>query len=163
MIITPLDVAISQLGVKELTGKNDGVPSTRYMKGDKLSWCAGLMLYCYHKSDWGSIEHGLKEYYRLRNVQAFVDEMKSREVFFGRKLFMRLMPCDLVFFKGRDGSDVGRGNHVGMFERFGYSTVDSSVLETIHTIEGNTGDAVKRKNYSIHNTSILGFAAPVYR
>jgi hypothetical protein len=33
---------------------------------------------------------------------------------------------------------------------------------TVHTIEGNTGDQVARRRYSIYDSAILGYGRPAY-
>ena len=58
---------------------------------------------------------------------------------------------DFIFFDwGNDGSI----DHVGIVE----STVDG----VVHTIEGNSSDAVNRRSYSIGSTSIYGYGVPAY-
>ena len=58
---------------------------------------------------------------------------------------------DFIFFDwGNDGSI----DHVGIVE----STVDG----VVHTIEGNSSDAVNRRSYSIGSTAIYGYGVPAY-
>jgi len=45
-------------------------------------------------------------------------------------------------------------NHVGIVEY-----CENGV---VHTIEGNTGDACKRKKYNVISQSILGYGIPMY-
>lgn len=58
---------------------------------------------------------------------------------------------DFIFFDwGNDGSI----DHVGIVE----STVDG----VVHTIEGNSSNAVNRRSYSIGKSSIYGYGVPIY-
>lgn len=58
---------------------------------------------------------------------------------------------DFIFFDwGNDGSI----DHVGIVE----STADG----VVHTIEGNSSDAVNRRSYSIGSASIYGYGVPAY-
>lgn len=55
-----------------------------------------------------------------------------------------------IFF----GTSLDNATHTGLVER-----VDGS---TVHTIEGNTGDQVARRHYSIYDSAILGYGRPAY-
>lgn len=48
----------------------------------------------------------------------------------------------------------GGANHVGIVEY-----VENGV---VHTVEGNSGDACKRKHYAINSSVILGYGIPMY-
>ena len=150
-----IDIAITQLGVHEATGSNDGIPAERYMRGDKLAWCAGLMQYCNDESDDPDVARNTKEYYEMRNVRAFEDTMMARGIWFGRNI--RPRRNDFIFFGDRGDSDKAQGKfragHIGIVEKVenGY----------IHTIEGNTSNKVARRKYKIGHARITGFARVV--
>ena len=57
---------------------------------------------------------------------------------------------DQIFF----GTSLDNATHTGLVEKVGGSTV--------HTIEGNTGDQVARRHYSVYDSCILGYGRPVY-
>ena len=59
-------------------------------------------------------------------------------------------PGDQIFF----GTSLDNATHTGLVEK-----VDGS---TVHTIEGNTGDQVARRHYSIYDSAILGYGRPAY-
>ena len=150
--MTPVEAAISQLGVQEATGNNDGVPAERYMRGDELAWCAGFVLWCLDQAKDARIAHDDKTHYRCRAVTGFM--ARAREV--NR---LRLVPYtpkggDVIFF-GNSARDVGqRGNHMGLVER-----VDTGATEvTVHTIEGNTSNKVARRSYRLSDPRIIGYA-----
>ena len=51
-------------------------------------------------------------------------------------------------------SITATADHVGIVER-----VDG---DTVYTIEGNSGDAVKERNYTVGQRNILGYGVPSY-
>ena len=59
-------------------------------------------------------------------------------------------PGDQIFF----GTSLDNATHTGLVEK-----VDGS---TVYTIEGNTGDQVARRHYSIYDSAILGYGRPAY-
>jgi len=155
-MIHAIDVAITQLGVFETNGHNDGIPADRYMRGDKLAWCAGFVLWCYDVSDdppvWDddnkATTDDAKRYYALRKVSTMLEWAHTMRVF----IEPRVLPArnDVILYGSRAGSDAGAGNHTGIVER-----IDGG---RIHTVEGNLGDAVRRRSVSIDDRTILGFA-----
>jgi hypothetical protein len=137
----PIDIARTQLGVREATGANDGVPSERYMFGRKVPWCAYFVVWCCN---------GAKRYikgnrWKLGSVsylQKCVEPVQFQHVRSG----------DIVFFSDRGRSDAGVGRHCGLVEK---------VTKThLHTIEGNTGNAVRRRRYRLNNSRISGYGRP---
>jgi len=131
----------------EATGRNDGIPSDRYMKGNKLAWCAGFQMYCNDHSDDPKIAESVREFWRYTNVQEFEERFKERGLWFGWSI--RPQRNDLVFFANRGRSDLGRGRHIGIIER-----VDGAF---IYTIEGNLSNKVTRDRHKITNNRITGY------
>lgn len=136
-----LDAARSQLGVREATGNNDGIPSKRYMDGRKEPWCANFVSWAFRQTG-----HPLPGNQRsLASVQYMEDQMKKA----GK--FHRGTPAagDVIFFKNRGGSDSGPGRHVGIVEKVenGY----------VYTIEGNSSNGVNRRKYKLDNGRIAGY------
>jgi hypothetical protein len=152
-MIHAIDVAISQLGIHEATGKNDGIPAERYMHGDKFAWCAGFALYCNSNSDDENVAPTTKLHYEMRLVKRFVEVMRERGLMLHDDAFPKRN--DFVFF-GDTTSDVGvRGNHMGIVEDFDFKT------GKITTIEGNFGNKVSRVVHGISDKTIIGYARPV--
>lgn len=60
-------------------------------------------------------------------------------------------PGTIIFF---DWDHDGASDHVGI--------VESCDGTTVHTIEGNSGDAVKQNNYTVNSQSILGYGPVAY-
>jgi len=152
---TTLDIALTQLGVKEATGKNDGIPAERYMSGDEFPWCAGFVVWCNNHSDDEDLTPTLKDDYSLRRVQTFEDRMKERGKFFTDRGAVRAN--DIVFFKQRGNSDPGAGRHMGVVrDVYGPNILAST--KRLRTVEGNTSNAVMEREYFIGDDYITGFA-----
>ena len=60
-------------------------------------------------------------------------------------------PGDIIFF---DWEQDGITDHVGI--------VESSDGSIVHTIEGNSGDAVRRNAYDIRSNVIFGYGSQSY-
>lgn len=135
-----VDIATSQLGVREATGHNDGLPSLRYAQGRREPWCAHFVVWVL-----GQVE---VEVPGDRSRLANVTYMQIQMAMHGRFYLSSPKPGDLIFL--RTGPHR-RGRHVGFITRVrgGY----------ISTIEGNSSNAVKTRRYSIRNERIVGFAS----
>lgn len=148
-MIQAIDVALSQLGVHEDTGKNDGIPAERYMRGDKLAWCAGFALWCNAVSDDENVAATTAEHYAMRSVTTFIEVMKRKAMFVHKR--QPPQRNDFVFF-GNTDSDVGIvGHHMGIVE-----DVDVEA-GTFTSIEGNYGNAVMRVKHRMSDPTILGY------
>ena len=60
-------------------------------------------------------------------------------------------PGDIIFF---DWEGDGSCDHVGI--------VEYAENGVVHTIEGNSSDSCRRRNYSIGSSSVIGYGVPVY-
>lgn len=73
----------------------------------------------------------------------------------GKEKMARWRKCSdagsLIFF---DWNQDGASDHVGI--------VESCDGTTVHTIEGNSGDAVKQNSYTVNSQSILGYGLVTY-
>lgn len=147
-----VNVARTQLGVSEKTGKNDGIPAQRYMRGDALAWCAGFVLWCLAQSD-SRWRHAFDaKHYTCRRVSGFVAVAGEQGLFRPRKGY-EPKSGDIVFFTNAT-SDVGvGGNHCGIVD-----TVDVQAGR-LTTIEGNTSNKVARREYPVDDRRILGYAS----
>lgn len=139
-----LQHARSQIGVRERTGRNDGTPATRYSNGRREPWCANFVAWSYRKA--GKPLPGNQR--SLASVQYMEDQMKSA----GKFHRGTPKPGDIIFFKNRGGSDRGRGRHVGI--------VESVKNGRVHTIEGNSGNRVRRRSYPLSAWRISGYGRP---
>lgn len=147
-MIHTADVAESQVGIAERTGNNDGIPAERYMRGDKLAWCAGFLLWCNEVGDDDTWAPDAATYYRLRSVQAWIEWAKEKIRYHPRGL-IQPRRGDVIFF-GNTASDVGVvGSHVGIV-----TAIEGGL---VHTVEGNSGNKVSRRSYPNGHRTILGY------
>ena len=136
-----VEVAASQIG------NVGGQPYWSWYGFDgRVEWCACFVSWC--ANECGYIEDGsvLKFAFCPTGVQWFKDAGRWQDRGYAPQ------PGDIVFF---DWGGDGVSDHVGI--------VESCDGTTVHTIEGNSGDACQRNNYSISSSSILGYGTPVYQ
>jgi len=130
--VTPLQAAISQIGVVEEPG-NRGIPFTRYgLPGEEpLAYCARFLRWCFIKAQ--TPLPGQK--YLIGSVVALREALKQAGALVA--LHERPQPGDIIFLRHRGKSDpqVG-GHHVGIVELVTDKTVES--------IDANWGDKVQR-------------------
>jgi hypothetical protein len=130
-MLTPLDFARSQLGVTESGGENRGEPFARYAyPGEEpLPWCARFVRWCFENAH--TPLPGNR--WLIGQVAELRDALNAH---------MALIPLeqaragDILFLRGRAGSDHGPGNHVGLVEHVS--------ADAIETIDGNLGNRVAR-------------------
>ena len=139
-----LDIARSQIGVREATGNNDGVPSERYAGGRREPWCADFVSWSFRQA--GRPLPGNQR--SLAGVQYMEDQMKHAGAWFPRGS-RQPQPGDVIFFANRGGSDGGTGRHVGIVER-----VENG---RVYTVEGNASNSVKRNSYPLDLARISGY------
>lgn len=139
-----LNMARSQLGVREATGNNDGLPSQRYMNGRREPWCANFVAWSFRQT--GNPLPGNQR--SLASVQYMEDQMKAKNKWF-RRGAAQPKPGDVIFFANRGASDKGPGRHVGIVEK-----VENG---RVYTVEGNSGNGVKRRSYSVNDPRISGY------
>jgi hypothetical protein len=149
-----LDTARSFLGMRELTGNNDGLPADIFMHGDRMPWCAGFVLGVLKRAN--ATFPG--PHWQARNVYFFRSWCKG-EGHFVSPIEMP-EPGWIVFYNSRDGSDAGPGQHMGFVEE-----VDGRRGRML-TIEGNYDNRVARVRRSLHRVAhgvprgIAGYANP---
>lgn len=137
----PLEYAQSQVGVREATGHNDGVPSERYADGEQIEWCAAFVRTCFEKGSRplpGNRWRIRACAEMLGQLQAFDCEVPKADA----------CPEDIVFFT-REHPGAGPTGHVGIIE-----TVEEHT-GIITTIEGNRGNAVGRGRYLLTDRRVL--------
>lgn len=148
MPLQAIDVAITQLGVHELTGHNDGLPAIRFMDGDELEWCAGFALYCNAHSDDPKVAPDVWTHYALRNVEVFRQHLIRNGCYIEHSVALP-QRNDFIFF-GHGHADVGvSGSHIGLTE--------SVIGGRVRTVEGNSANRVARRDYALTDPTILGY------
>ena len=139
-----VDVAVREIGYRE---NPDG--SNKYG-----TWCGiGNASWCHAFISWCANECGYIEDGTLPKTGACET---GRQWFISRDEYQpkgsyEPLPGDIVYF--RHGSE-SVSHHVGIVE-----FVESGVL---HTIEGNSGGIVKRRNYPLGADRIMGYGTPAY-
>ena len=139
-----VEVAIKEIGYKE---GSDG--STKYGTWcgiGNANWCHAFVSWCANECGFigegiiprtGSCEDG-RQWFIRRN------EYQERGAY-------EPAPGDIVYF--RHGTETV-SHHVGIVEY-----AENGIL---HTIEGNSGGVVKRREYSLSATRIMGYGLPNY-
>jgi hypothetical protein len=149
-----VDVARAELGVREATGQNDGVPSERYMGGRREAWCAHFVAWVCREagaplpSD-RPAHAGTGGENPIASVAFLERAMRRAGRWHPRSTEPR--PGDLVFFSSRAGSDQGPGRHVEI--------VIAVTPTTIRTIGGNVSNAVVERTHLRNDRRITGYGA----
>ncbi len=134
-----VNAARSQVGVREATRNNDGLPAQRYANGRAEPWCADFVSWSFRQA--GNPLPGNQQ--AIASCRAMQNELKKSGDYFGKS--QPPAAGDVVFF----GSPP---RHVGIVSR-----VENG---KVHTIEGNSGDRVAERSYSTGDSKISGFARP---
>lgn len=136
-----LQIATSQIGVREATGRNDGKQVEQYLASVKLGrgypWCAAFVSWCYDKV---SIKHPVSGYcphwfktgivyLRTKDKSIFESNAKPGDIFG-------------IWF-----NNLQRVAHVGIV----YKVTPDYVV----TIEGNTNDALSREGDGVYKKKRL--------
>ena len=108
-------------------------------------WCACFVSWCADQA--GLIQNGAVPKFSL--CTAGVDWFQAQGRWQGKGIAPS--PGTIIFF---DWNHDGASDHVGIVE------ICDGI--TVHTIEGNSGDAVRQNNYSIHSQFILGYGVVAY-
>jgi cell wall-associated NlpC family hydrolase len=115
-----------------------------YGFGSRVEWCATFVSWC--ANECGYIETGIIPKFAACQTQG-IPWFKDRGQWAERGYAPQ--PGDIIFFDwGRDGVS----DHVGI--------VESCDGTTVHTIEGNSGDACNRRTYNVNSPSICGYGLP---
>lgn len=141
---TALDVAVSQLGTRENTGKNDGVQIDKYRKGKANNdpWCASFVSWCFGS---GQNSDNSKTFGYDASVVS-IKKKAQKQGFFASKDSYTGKKGDLAVWDFGDGT-----GHIGIVKSI------SPDSKKITVIEGNSNDAVREKTYSTDKMSINGF------
>ena len=161
--ITDPEYSIS-CGVQEIKSclERAGVKNPLDMENIKLA----LQSYNYGNGylEWAKARGG----YTLANAAEFSDMMAQRMGWssYGDKQYVP----HVLQYKGRfrDGSYTPAAGDIIFFDWGNNGTIDHvGIVErvsggTVHTIEGNSGDKVARRSYSIGSSNIYGYGVPAY-
>lgn len=135
-----VEVALTQLG------NEGGAPYWSWYGFDsRVEWCACFVSWCADQC--GYIESGV-----IPKFSACVDGVswfRSSGQWQDRNY--EPQAGDIIFF---DWDGDGTSDHVGIVEK-----CENGV---VYTVEGNSGDACRGRQYSVGSSSILGYGTPAY-
>lgn len=129
-----IDIAAKELGYKE--GAGNRTKFGEYTGTNGSAWCHAFVSWC---ADRAGISTGIVPKTASTSVGMSWFQQKNR---FRRKGTYTPRRNDLVYFK------TGR-SHVGIVEKV--------TGNTLHTIEGNSSDMVKRRTYLLSEKTITGY------
>ena len=135
-----VEVALTQLG------NQGGQPYwSWYGFNSRVEWCACFVSWCADQC--GYIESGLVPKFAgcVDGANWFKSNGKWQDRTYEPKV------GDIIFF---DWEGDGTTDHVGIVEKCENGTV--------HTVEGNSGDACKQRQYAVGSSNIYGYGIPAY-
>jgi len=136
--IDVIDLALSQVG------QAGGQPYWSYYGfASRVEWCACFVHWCYNVSGYG-VDYGTSN--NNASCDPLVAYFKGRGVWQNGG-YTNLAIGDPIFF---NWNGDGSANHVGI--------VIGSDDTYVYTVEGNSGDSVKIRCYSLNSSVILGYA-----
>ncbi|MEW6430178.1 MAG: peptidoglycan-binding protein [Myxococcota bacterium] len=132
-----LDVARKYLGFHEGAGNVN--PFSKYFGRGPEAWCADFVSYCYSKAG-----KKLNEPW----TPALLAKLKAN----GTYTRNHPKPGDIIMFDWHPGSGP-TAEHTGLVEK----VFRRNGQLWVQTIEGNSGDMVRRRSYPVSSSSIAGF------
>lgn len=135
-----IEVALTQLG------NQGGQPYwSWYGFNSRVEWCACFVSWCADQC--GYIESGLVPKFAgcVDGANWFKSNGKWQDRTYEPKV------GDIIFF---DWEGDGTTDHVGIVEKCENGTV--------YTVEGNSGDACKQRQYAVGSSNIYGYGIPAY-
>lgn len=140
-----VSVALSQLG------NVGGAPYwSWYGFTSRVDWCACFVSWC--ANECGYLETGVIP--RFASCSIGIQWFRERGLWQENSYEPR--PGDLIFFDWDDGDDGqdGAPDHVGI--------VVKAENGVIYTVEGNSGDRCRERQYALGHDEIYGFGTPAY-
>ena len=124
-----------------------------YGFGSRVEWCACFVSWCANEA--GYIEIGVIP--KFAGCCNGVDWFRERGQFQDNSYMPN--PGDIIFFdwdspNGSSGPQDGLADHVGIVEK-----VENGI---VYTVEGNTSDSCRERQYSVGYYEILGYGLPAY-
>lgn len=147
-------VALSQVGIRESSGKNDGIPSERYAGGRQEPYCAHFIAWLFRQTGRplpGDVVPTRTRANPLASV-AFMHRVFKEHGW----LVVDPRPGDVVFMKTRGRSDRGPGHHVALVVGVELAGAEAC----LHCVDANWGNAVCRVQRRKSDPSIWAFGRP---
>ena len=143
-----IPTGIGNQAIVQVAASQEGKGGTTYWNwygfGSRVEWCTCFVSWCADQS--GYIQSGVIPKFSLCSDGVKWFESKDRF----RDGCYTPVAGDIIFF---DWGNDGTIDHVGI--------VESVSGGTVNTIEGNNGDKVARRSYSIGSSNIYGYGVPV--
>jgi len=117
-----------------------------YGFSSREDWCACFVSWCAYQA--GHVDAGIIP--SFASCAVGIEWFRSRDQWYDSGYTPA--PGDLIFF---DWEPDGVADHVGIVEY-----VDG---EYVCTIEGNSSDSVRRRNYQLDSVKIFGYGVPTYK
>lgn len=144
-----IPTGIGNQAIVQVAASQEGKGGTTYWSwygfSSRVEWCACFVSWCADQS--GYIQSGAIPKFSLCSDGVRWFESKGRF----RDASYTPAAGDIIFF---DWGNNGTIDHVGI--------VESVSGGTVNTIEGNSGDKVARRSYSIGSSNIYGYGVPLY-
>jgi len=136
---------------KAQLGQQGGQPYwSWYGFNDRVAWCACFVSWCANQT--GRIESGNMPKFSACNDGIAWFKEKHQWI----EASDMPMTGDIIFFDwNKDGQD-GSSDHVGIVE---YYDVETNI---VHTVEGNSNDECKQREYSKDDNQIMGYGRPAF-
>lgn len=135
-----VDVAISQIG------NVGGQPYwSWYGFNNRVEWCACFVSWC--ANELGYIKSGIIPKF----AGCYQGELWFKACGLWKEAGFVPKPGDIIFFDWENDRNV---DHVGI--------VEDLENNTVHTIEGNSDNTCRRKQYNINSNVIYGYGIPMY-
>jgi peptidoglycan hydrolase-like protein with peptidoglycan-binding domain len=138
--LAALRSARSQIGIREASGNNDGVPASRFSNGRNVPWCANFVSWNFRQA--GNPLPGNQV--AIGSCDTMANELKRAGMWIGKQT---PQPGDVIFF-----GTPGDYTHVGIVDR-----VEGG---RVYTVEGNSGNRVAERSYSLSDGRIQGYGRP---
>lgn len=133
--------------------KNKLQQQGRYGFEGRVEWCACFVSWC--ANECGYIENGIIPKFAgcVNGVQWFKDRGQWADN------SIEPAPGMIIFFdwdspNGSSGPQDGQSDHVGIVEK-----CENGI---VYTVEGNSGDSCRQRQYSVGYYEILGYGIPAY-
>ena len=144
-----IPTGIGNQAIVQVAASQEGKGGTTYWSWygfrSRVEWCGCFVSWCADQS--GCIQSGVIPKFSLCSDGVKWFESKGRF----RDASYTPAAGDIIFF---DWGNNGTIDHVGI--------VESVSGGTVNTIEGNSGDKVARRSYSIGSSNIYGYGVPAY-
>ncbi|MGN8714068.1 CHAP domain-containing protein [Hornefia butyriciproducens] len=136
---------ITQVAAQQIGNRGGKKFWSRYGFNGRVEWCACFVSWCANQC--GYIKAGIVP--KSASVAGYVNWYKSHGQW--QKRSYKPSPGDFIIF---DWDGNGSVDHIGIVEKCDGKTVS--------TIEGNSGDACKRRTYTVGRGPIYGYCVPKY-